>query len=167
MRQQNRSCSEDPNEGCKIDSVHQNDGIVATHARAVATIIKEVGFVKVNDVFSNNFNAKSLHAFNIYYYYMANQVLGKSLCSYWFFLGRIFQYGPFPWNGPACVFLFWSEACYTGSRKYRLSSGEIVHVLAPPKMLPADTHCLTCVVTWSLRLFYVRDPPKYSSWSFV
>ena len=43
-------------------------------------------------------------------YYMANPVLGKSLCSDWFFLGQDFAvrfYG----NGPIRVFLFWSEAC--------------------------------------------------------
>ena len=44
--------------------------------------------MKLNDVFSINFNAKSLHAFNIYYYYMVNPVLVKSLCSDWFFFGQ-------------------------------------------------------------------------------
>ena len=28
---------------------------------------------------------------NTWYYHMANPVLGKSLCSYWFFLGQDFE----------------------------------------------------------------------------
>ena len=46
--------------------------------------------MKLNDIFLNNSNTKSLHAFNIYYYYMANPVLGKSLYSDWFFFGPDF-----------------------------------------------------------------------------
>ena len=38
-------------------------------------------------------------------YYMANPVLGKSLCSDWFFLGQDFAV-----RDPTRVFLFWSEA---------------------------------------------------------
>ena len=48
---------------------------------------------------------------------MANPVLGKSLCSDWFFLGQDFavrtvsmETDRFHGNGPIGVFLFWSEA---------------------------------------------------------
>ena len=39
-------------------------------------------------------------------YHMANPVLGKSLCSDWFFLGQDLQYGPFPWKrSNPCIFV--------------------------------------------------------------
>ena len=41
---------------------------------------------------------------------MAKPVLGKSQRSDWFFLGRDFTVGPFPWKRSNRVFLFWSEA---------------------------------------------------------
>ena len=56
---------------------------------------------------------------NTIIYYMANPVLGKSLCSDWLFLG-------FHGNGPNPVFLFWSEAgkfkiCYQNSEKKKVN----------------------------------------------
>ena len=42
---------------------------------------------------------------------MANPVLGKSLCSDWFFLGQDFAVRIVSMeNGPTRVFFFWSEA---------------------------------------------------------
>ena len=38
------------------------------------------------------------------YFYMANPVLGKSLCSDWLFLGQDFKYGPFPWKRSNSVY---------------------------------------------------------------
>ena len=61
-------------------------------------------------------------------YYMANPVLGKSLCSDWFFLGQDFAVRTvsmgtdrFHGNGPIRVFLSWSEAgkfkiCYQSKK---------------------------------------------------
>ena len=52
---------------------------------------------------------------------MANPVLGKSLCSDWFFLVQDFAVR----NGPTRVFFFWSEAgkfniCNQNSEKKKL-----------------------------------------------
>ena len=41
-------------------------------------------------------------------YYMAKPVLGKSLCSDWFFLGQ--DFAVWTVSGPTRVLLFWSEA---------------------------------------------------------
>ena len=43
----------------------------------------------------------------IYYYYMANPVLGKSLCSDWFFLGQDFAVSM---ETVQSVYFFWSKA---------------------------------------------------------
>ena len=61
-------------------------------------------------------------------YYMAKPVLGKSLCSDWFFLGQDMQYGPFPIR----VFLYWSKAgkfkiCNQNSEKKSVNN-VILHI---------------------------------------
>ena len=58
---------------------------------------------------------------NILLYYMANPVLGKSLCSDWFFLGQDFAVRTVSMENTR-VFLFWSEAgkfkiCNQNSKK--------------------------------------------------